>query len=444
VESEINLKEKIKQASFTTGVAFTESGTSLEPDEGLRRFLIKTHEAIETDKQHFTEEMFSDVFAFYETGHIAAEALSGSTETLEDAPVMSGLAVFSTVAAVYLLNSLNSQRAAKDNEYKKALLMFVEYEQDLDNSEIDENKEVRRKVAIGKLYDKMRHSGLQFVNLPNESKKFDRPKFRKIASKRGIGEELSLSTIDRVSEFLRKPAQEKVYISACALSHVIYKGDKIADLLGKTVTQYAKNLNPLRVYNVLAKDAVTGVKEGSGLTQDIKKHTKCDDDSSPSPKENNDKPVTPLTLDKIHSVNLSSVHTLGHDWAQKDKDDLIRIIRDHEQHLEGAKRAKRSFYVQSAFMGLQLALIPIKLMNEEYRHTVGMNIYSFLAPLGPLKGFAHEIKEERAKANSKLADKAELLGCIMGIDAETETSEELAELDDEHPDIDEGNGPSIS
>ena len=86
-------------------------------------------------------------------------------------------------------------------------------------------------------------------------------------------------------------------------------------------------------------------------------------------------------------------------------------------------------------MGLQLAIIPIKLLSEEHRHSIGLNIYSFFAPMGPLKGFADELKAERAKANSKLADKAERLGRILGIDAESKTSKEREEdTNDNDPD----------
>ena len=137
-----------------------------------------------------------------------------------------------------------------------------------------------------------------------------------------------------------------------------------------------------------------------------------------------DRPVPPLTLDQIHSVNLDSIKDIGHAWSAEDVDDLIRIMRDHERHEQAAIRARKSLYVQSAFIVLQLALIPVKLLSEEHRHTVGMNIYSFFAPMGPLRGFADELKAERAKANSKLADKAERLGRLLGIDAHTQTSEE--------------------
>jgi len=49
-----------------------------------------------------------------------------------------------------------------------------------------------------------------------------------------------------------------------------------------------------------------------------------------------------------------------------------------------------------------------------------------------LKGFADELKSNRAKANSKLAEKVEHLGEIIGLDADSKTSEELKADNDDH------------
>ena len=50
--------------------------------------------------------------------------------------------------------------------------------------------------------------------------------------------------------------------------------------------------------------------------------------------------------------------------------------------------------------------------------------------MGPLKGFADELRSERAKANSKLAEKAERLGNILGIDADSLRSDEAYDEDE--------------
>ena len=432
MQSNIELRTEMEQTNHPFRVAFTETGKVLEPKDGLRRFLIQTRDLIETDKQHFTEELFSDIFALYETGALAAEAATGSVETLEDDPFMSSLAVGSTVAAVYLLHSINAQRGAKEYEYRKALKMFVDFEQDVYDDKNGATKEERLSVAEHNLRDKMRHSGLQFVNLSDEQKRFRKSEFHEIAAQKGIGKPLTHDMVKRAGDFMRKPLQDKVVTTGQGLSYLMFQGERAAGFVGKVFTEYVKN--PFRVHKI-GKSTVMGFQEAARLNEDLglqvkgaKKNTLPNQDDAKQQRK-------PLTLDQLHSVNLRSIETIGHDWTADEKDDLIKIMRDQESHEQSAVRAKRSLQVQSAFMGLQLAIIPIKLLSEEHRHSIGLNFYSFFAPMGPLKGFADELKAERAKANSKLADKAERLGRILGIDAESKTSKEREEdTNDNDPD----------
>lgn len=421
------LKEEHDKANHREfNVAFSESGKVLDPEEGLRRFLIKTRELIATDEQHFTEELFSDIFALYETGHLAAEAAHGSTKTLEDDPAMAGLAVASTAAAVYLLSSINSQRGAKASEYRRALKMFVSYEEDLHDEINGSTKEERRETAIGNLREKMRSSGLQFVNLPDEQKKFHKQEFREIAAQKGIGEPLTAGTVKRAGNFLRKPFQEKVAVTGTSLSWLMFQGERAAGFVGKVFTEYVKN--PFRVHKI-AHSTALGIREGSKLADDLNEQIKEGKTNTLPDSEEAKKQSKPLTLAQLHSVNLGSIAKIGFGWSDEEKDDLIKIMRDQEMHEQAAVRAKRSMYVQGGFMALQLALIPVKMLNEQQRDTIWMNVYSFFAPMGPLKGFADELRSERAKANSKLAEKAERLGNIMGIDADTLRSDEAYDED---------------
>ncbi len=425
MEKKHSLRNEMAQADHSFNVAFTETGKILDPDDGLRRFLIETREQIETDKRHFTEELFSDIFALYETGTLAAEAVQGSTETLEDDPFMSTLAVSSTVAAVYLLHSINAQRGAKEHEYRKALKMFVEFENDTQNESNGHTKEERRFVAEENLRHKMQHSGLQFVNLPDEQIRFPKSEFREIARKKGIGEPISFDTVKRVGDFMRKPMLEKVTVTGQALSYVMYQGERAAGFMGTVATEYIKN--PFRMHKI-AQSTAMGFSEAAKLNADLAEQKNGDDADLEEPEDKR----PPITLEQLHSVNLRSIEKIGQAWSREDKDKMITIMRDQEDHEKAAVRAKRSLHVQAAFIGLQLALIPVKLMSEEHRHTVGLNVYSFFAPLGPLKGFADELKSNRAKANSKLAEKVEHLGEIIGLDADSKTSEELRADNDDH------------
>lgn len=423
-------------------VAFTEAGTVLEPEEGLRRFLIQTREDIDIDKSHFTEELFSDIFALIETGHIGLEATHGSTEMLEDEPVMSGIAVASTAAAVYLLWSINSQRGAKEEEYRKALKMFVEFERDTHDELLGDSKDERREQAIENLREKMQHSGLQFVNLSDEQKRFHKSEFRDIAKDKGIGEPVRASAIRRCRSFLKQPLTEKIETTGVALSRMSYHTKNLGDyakvfasdklqkcedamlFVGHVAGEYAAN--PFRMHKI-GKSTLMGFQELKELNAEIREQKLAEKTNTlPTPNANPEHKHPPLTLDQLNSVSLKSIEKIGHDWKQEDKDDLIKIMRDQERHEQAATRAKRSLVIQSAFEGLQLAMIPVKMMSEKHRETIWMNVYSFFAAMGPLTGFAESLKAERAKANSKLADKAERLGAILGIDADSKTSAEKA------------------
>ncbi len=439
-----------KPSNNALKVAFTAAGHGLDPEEGLRRFLIQTKEQIDTDKSHFTEELFSDIFALIETGHIALEATHGSTKTLEEEPLMSGIAITSTAAAVYLLWSINSQRGEKEAEYRNALKMFVEFEKDLHNEENGETKEDRRQSAIDKLHNKMRHSGLQFVNLPDEQKKFNKSEFRAIAKDKGIGEPVTAGCIERCRSFLSKSPMEKVEVTGVALSRVAYHVknvrqyaseyasntlDKAIDLshfAGHVMGEYLSNV-PRTLRGDLNRTTTLGLKEIKALNDEmraLKKSEKQQDKLHHDNDQREDTQKEPLTLDQLKKVSLRSIHKLGHDWNQDEKDVVINKLRDREQHQSAAERAKRSFQVQLAFEALQLAMIPVKYASESHRHTIWMNVYSFFAAMGPLKGFAEQIQSERAKANSKQAEASEHVARILGIDAETKTSKELKEEQD--------------
>ena len=244
METDIFLQQELEQATHPYSVAFTETGKILEPEDGLRRFLMQTRDLIELDKQHFTEELFSDIFALYETGEILVEAAHANTDTLEEEPAMSSLAVASTVAAFYLLYSINAQRGAKEHEFRKALKMFVEFEEDCRDLKNGFTKEDRKFIAIENLRQKMQHSGLQFVNLPDEQHRFHKSEFREIAKKKGIGEPLSLDRVKKVREFFQQPFPEKVVMTGQALSYLMFQGERAVGFMGKIATEYIRNPIP--------------------------------------------------------------------------------------------------------------------------------------------------------------------------------------------------------
>lgn len=406
--------------------AFSETGTVLEPDEGLRRFLIQTRDDIATDKSHFTEELFSDIFALVETGVIVADGMEGDFHHLEEDTMASGFAVVSAVAAVYLLSSLNKQRAAKEIEYRKALKMFVEFEKDKVDTSNGENREERYPVAVENLRDKMRHSGLQFVELPDEQRKFNKSEFKALASEKGIGETLTKNAIQKTGSFLRKPLNEKMLVTGESLSRLEYRLEKGAKFMGHVLGQYLSN--PFRARREILPSTIMGFKEASALNKELRDKRLEEEETELAGERAEIKAVIPLTLERLKHVNVSSIKKIGKAWRDEDRDDLITIMRDQERHEVAARRARNSLVVQSVFEVAQLALIPIKLFDDEKRHTVWMNFYSFFAAMGPLKGFADELKSERAKVHSKLAEKAEHLGKMMDIDAHTLTSEEKKKI----------------
>lgn len=437
--------ERVKQDQK---VAFTQSGTALEPYEGLRRFLIQTRDDIETDKHHMMEELTCDLASIIETGIIVKDLSTGHADHVTDHLAMSGFTIASASAALYLLHSLNSQRAGKEVEYKRALRMFHEHERDKKDTQNGETKEERFDVADANLAKKMSASGLQFVNLSNEQRKFDKPLFREDARQRGIGVPVTAHLVARTGQFLRKDTNEKLAVTGDALSHVKYhighgvRG--VAKEAGRLTQIYIGNTT--RVGEVW-KSTVTGFQEAKALRVDDRKkegeerengsiskrinHQNGTADSEETAEaETPDTVEHPLTLEELGKANLQTIEEIGHAIDAEEKEALIRTIKDQQLHENNARRARTSLCVQSVFQASQAILVPVKLMNEEYRHTVPLNIVAFLGAMGPLKGFADELRSERAKANHKKAERAERLGKLLNLFPEENDGDSPDDHDD--------------
>ncbi len=218
-------------------VASDINGAAMEADRGLRRFLIKIREEIKKDDKHFKEETFADIFAFLETGQIIFDDEDHFKDPLQAA--MSTFSIISVGAALFLLNSFSEQRGKKQAEFRHALKMYVEFEKDrLENKKPDETPEERlerRKVALGKLAEKMRHSGLQFVNLPLRDKAFPHAEFMEIAKNHGIGEPLLMATINNVRNFCTS-SDKRIEISMSAASMLSYRTTQLGFAIGNTFT----------------------------------------------------------------------------------------------------------------------------------------------------------------------------------------------------------------
>lgn len=208
-------------------IASDVNGKILEADQGLRRFLLGMRDAISHDDQHFNEETFADIFAFYETAVIGKDTMTGEGHHFDDAEhtAMSVFSMVSVGAAFYLLNSFSEQRGKKEVEFRRALKMFTELEDDRNNPEYGETKEERRKVAIEKLAGKMKHSGLQFVKLPVKDQRFPYAEFKEMAKNRGIGQPLLMSAINNVRNF------------ATSQDHRIEMGTNAANMLAFRTSQ---------------------------------------------------------------------------------------------------------------------------------------------------------------------------------------------------------------
>lgn len=431
-------------------VAFTQNGTALESYEGLRRFLIKTRDDIATDKHHMMEELTCDLASIIETGMIIQEIGTGHADHVADNLAMSGFTIASASAAAFLLHSLNSQRAGKEIEYKRALRMFHEHERDKRDPDNGETREDRFDVADANLAKKMRASGLQFVNLSNEQRKFDKPLFREEARQRGIGVPVTAHLVARTGDFLRKDRNEKLAVTGEALSRVKYTAGQsvrgIGNEAGRLLKIYINNTT--RVAEVW-RSTVMGFQEAKALKQDDDKKVTHERENGaisnrinhqngnakPESTETESEPAEdvnrPLTLEDLGKVNLQTIESIGHAIDEEEKEALIRTINDQQLHENNARRARTSLCVQSVFQASQAILVPVKLMNEEYRNTVPLNIVAFLGAMGPLKGFADELKSERAKANHKKAERAERLGKLLNLIPETEK-----DTPDDHDDFD--------
>ncbi|MGH1376724.1 MAG: hypothetical protein ACRBCK_10280 [Alphaproteobacteria bacterium] len=410
--------------------AFTESGKALGPEVALKRFLVNTNELIEVDKRHFTEELFSDVFALMESGH----AISSSIEQGDSSPVVDhSFAIVSAVAAIGLMSSINMQRAAKEDEYRKGLKMFTAFEKDKNNPDHGEEKEDRKQVAVANLSEKMKHSGLQFVNLPNNDSRFKKNEYLEIARKKGIGEPIAAATVNRCGDFLKKPFTEKLEVTGEALSYLAYKGQKGVAFIMNVMSEYAQN--PFRTHKIM-RDTASGYKEGAILLSEMKerrnKHNPKEDvENKPDESQHPQR----VTLNELKNIRLVGMQKTSIELSEQDRENLQIKLDDIAKHERAAKVAGTSLIVQSLFEVCQIIQGGINIASKGDVSAAAPNIYSFFAAMGPLKGFADELKSERAKANSKAAKAAEHIGEILNMHRQdVEDIEDGIEPEEAHPD----------
>lgn len=436
-----------KQQGDALTAAFAESGKALEPEVALKRFLVHTNELIEIDKRHFTEELFSDVFALEESGRSIFHSIEQGSA---DPAIDHSFAIVSAIAAIGLMGSINLQRAAKEDEYRKALKMFVAFEKDKADTAHGDDKDARKQVAIDNLNDKMKHSGLQFVNLPNNDSRFKKGEYMDIARKKGIGEPISSAAVSKCGDFLKKPFMEKLEVTGEALSYLAYKGQKGVAFMMNVMSEYAQN--PFRTHKIMGRTAA-GYKEGAALLSDMKERRNKEnppEEDSTSAEAKSNKPER-VTLNELRNIRVVGMQKTGIELSEQDRENLQIKLDDIAKHERAAKVAGASLVVQSLFEVCQVIQGGINIASKGDVSAAAPNIYSFFAAMGPLKGFADELISERGKANSKAAKAAEHIGEILnmhkqdvedledGIEPESLEPNENDLDHDENPDIDAEN-----
>lgn len=488
-------------------IASDVNGKILEADQGLRRFLIGMRDAIAHDDQHFKEETFADVFAFYETAVIAQDTAKGEGHHFDDAEhaAMSVFSMVSVGAAFYLLNSFSEQRGKKQVEFRRSLKMYTEFEDDRHNEDLGETREKRREAAMEKLAGKMKHSGLQFVKLPVKDKRFPHTEFQQMAKDRGIGQPVLMSTINTVRNFVTSQ-DHRIEMGTNAAGVLAFRTSQ----LGRAIKNaHQKARSKIEQYagqsgNAAAVPIAVGMDAVDRFGKLVNPKSQADDSTEghgqPKPSllnraENAADNAVNQTFDALdegisigRQYALNAVHAreipslfaegfketralgkglkgkaqlkadpdiiglnlfravAGQQALPEDleerlgqmnegeldalKENTLEILKDIEGHTKGAKRAKASFLVQATFAGAQIAVGSLKVakmfQDQHFDKTVGFNIYSFFASIGPLRGFKDELKSERALIDSKEAHIAESLVSRFQI-----TDEEIAELPDE-------------
>lgn len=411
------------QEGLTTShlsAATTSKGTPLEHDVALRRFLTFTHEAIHEDEEHLLQEAASDVFAFVETFHAGAEALDqSSADPLAD----NAFAIASAVAALYLVRNLSLQRAAKKEDFRKGLRMWVQFEQDLDSTEHGDTRDERRKKALANLGQKIRHSGLQFVNLPSTDKHFDKALFQKIAQAEGItGQSLTKARIQKAGAFLRAAPIDKLSMAAAAASMLVLKTRHASEFLWNTVGGALTNGFDF-ITAKLHPPVIQGYKDAILLQDDFK--TVNPPDASDSHTHAVEKE---LTLQDIMQMTLVSIQEIPQ-FTDDERLEISEIMKDADTHRQAAKRARMALGVQTFFEAAAVGQAIMKIADGR-TDTLWMNGWSFIAALGPLVGFAEELTRERGKLNSKLVKQAQRMNEILESRRDKNTPGEQPTLDE--------------
>ncbi len=454
-------KDKNKLSKKHLDAALSETGREVGSAEALRRYLVNTKDEIDIAVSHRAEEALSDVFAFFEGG----EAIFDAVNEADASPLLDNIsALIATSAALYLINSINTQLSGKRADFKKALKMFVEFEhdknsnnhlitEDISDEERHKYKSVAREMAIVKLREKMLHSGLQFVNLPKTDTKFNRSEFFKIASNMGVGTPLSLKSVNRVSSFLKKPFFEKIEATGEGLSYLGYQYGRGLNFLIHVGGEFLKNTIPARIRRIgLVTDQALFV-ETPKLRADIKKFSRYKDskktlsgtlssafsnkgskDTSSGKKaekplgEGLSKQTQELSLSDLHKVHIKKMAAIGKDWSEEEKRDLAKVLKDGAFHTNNAVRARNSLIIQGIFEVAQIYTFVDKAFRGQW-DSMWMNAYSFFAAMGPLAGFANELKDERAIVNSLKAKEALILDSMVhvNVDSDNENDSDLLE-----------------
>lgn len=400
------------------------NGKVLEADNGLRRALQSLRDSIAHDDQHFNEETFADVFAFYETADIFRDTASGDMNHFDN-PEHAAMSIFSMVsvgAAFYLLNSFSEQRGKKQNDLRKMLKMYTEFEADKKNHAYGETGQERRNHAMKNLAAKMKHSGLQFVNLPDRSRAFPHAEFKQMAKDRGIGQPILMSTINTVRNFSTS-AEHRIEIVQNSASLLSFRVSQIGGAIKKannaiaqsdTLGAIRKGLGieapyidsfgrlkatkesedtenykkPASILTHLEDNTVESLKEGlrilgqyatnaiysrkiPGIIREGFAQVHAFDKEQKKHKANEIFAENPDIMaydlfrhaagkELLSQPILDRLDKMSKDERTAMQENINEILRDIDDHTHGAKRAKKSFLVQATFAGAQLAVGGLK------------------------------------------------------------------------------------
>jgi len=391
-----------KSSNYDLAVAEREDHKHLQPLAGLKSFILDTEELIKSDSIHLVEEGVSDALAIFFSGQAAFQ--SASTQSL--APLEDDIGnIGSAFCACLLMYGLYRQKSEKVAEFKQALELFIQYEDDLD--------EFGPEKATENLEEKMSHAGFRYVGISSDvsAVSFRPTKYRTLAEKHGIFSKntppntIFKERIKNVRNYLCKPKLDIAFDGLQKVDGALHGVANASKFAGHIVGDIGANFV---LAHRVAFDTGQGLKAAWYLHATEYNRQKLAREIADAYVNNS------MTPDQLKAFSLEAAKKIEADISDDQKDAIRDALRD-------LIKLRKSSHVSKRFLILQMSYISFQVFQSFYSGFTGDNkkaglaAFSAIAAFGPLSGFANELSRKVGKIDSKRSQKVENLARILQI-----------------------------